>query len=83
MGRTEMRVTVKYFASLREALGRAEEQLEVSDSSSVAEIWTRATAGTELPAVQVLCAVNKEYADNDQPVCDGDEVAFFPPVTGG
>lgn len=78
-----MSVTVKYFANLREALGRAEEHLELSGASSVDEIWARATADSDLPAVQVLCAVNKEYVERDHPVRDGDEVAFFPPVTGG
>jgi len=43
--------------------------------------WTRA-AHTALPE-SLLAAVNMEYARPDQPVRDGDEVAFFPPVTGG
>ena len=78
-----MRVTVKYFASLREALGRAEERMEVPGASTVGDVWSRAVADVGLPKVQVLCALHKEYVDADHPLRDGDEVAFFPPVTGG
>lgn len=77
-----MPVTVKYFASLREHHG-AGRQLEVSgDGVTVADIWARASNGEALPA-NVLMAVNLEYVGADHAVEDGDEVAFFPPVTGG
>ncbi|MBI5611575.1 MAG: molybdopterin converting factor subunit 1 [Gammaproteobacteria bacterium] len=75
------RVTIRYFASLRERLGRAEEVLDLEGIRTVAEVWARAT-GEPLPA-NTLVAVNLEYADFSQPLRDGDEVAFFPPVTGG
>lgn len=48
----------------------------------MADIWARAGGGEALPE-NVLMAVNLEYVDADHPVEDGDEVAFFPPVTGG
>jgi molybdopterin synthase sulfur carrier subunit len=48
----------------------------------VADVWTRAANGAVLPP-NILAAVNHDYARLDQPVKDGDEVAFFPPVTGG
>ena len=77
-----MTIEVKFFASLREQLGQAETCLSVNEPISVAEVWAQATHQAELPA-NVLMAVNMEYVEADSPVQDGDEVAFFPPVTGG
>ena len=77
-----MSITVRYFASLREQLGRDEDRLEHRESDTAAGIWSRAVPEREMPE-RVLIAINQEYADCDQPVRDGDEVAFFPPVTGG
>jgi molybdopterin synthase sulfur carrier subunit len=75
-------VRVKYFASLRERFGRAEDRVVVQPGATVAEVWTRVSGGESMPA-HLLMAVNLEYARPEQPVHDGDEVAFFPPVTGG
>ncbi len=77
-----MSITVKYFARLREQLGRSEEQLPASAGDSVAAIWKAATGTDSLPD-GILMAVNLTYAKVDTPVQDGDEVGFFPPVTGG
>jgi molybdopterin synthase sulfur carrier subunit len=66
---------------LREQLGRSEDLIEAAGAGSVAEVWARATS-RELPAT-LLAAVNMEHAGFDHAVHDGDEVAFFPPVTGG
>lgn len=77
-----MTISVKYFASLRERLGRGEDQIDAPAVATVAELWARLNSGKPLPA-NVLIAVNSEYAQADQAVQDGDEVAFFPPVTGG
>lgn len=83
-----MKVRVRYFASLREALG-ADESVELPAGSSLgalrdvlvarggrhAEVLSRGRA--------VRAAVAQVMADESQPLPDGAEVAFFPPVTGG
>ena len=74
-------ITVRFFAGLREQLGRDTLALPAA-VASVREVWVRATDGAPVPT-HLLAAVNLEYADFDTPVADGDEVAFFPPVTGG
>lgn len=77
-----MTINVKFFASLREKLGSDEQQLDPAGLETVQAVWGAATGNTEMPA-NLLSAVNMEYVDLNYPVKDGDEVAFFPPVTGG
>ena len=77
-----MTIQVKYFASLRETIGRSHDTLNVTDSISVEEVWNQATSSMQRPE-NVLVAINQEYANFSNRVQDGDEVAFFPPVTGG
>ncbi len=77
-----MSVHVKYFASLRETIGRSHDDVLITNNTTVAEIWMLATQNMHRPD-RLLVAVNQEYADFNNEVCDGDEVAFFPPVTGG
>jgi molybdopterin synthase sulfur carrier subunit len=77
-----MPIKVRYFASLKESVGRAEEELVVTDILTVAEVWAQANQGIDKPS-HILAAVNMEYVEFDHLVNDGDEVAFFPPVTGG
>lgn len=77
-----MSITVKYFASLKEHMGRGHDVLGASEAGTVAEVWSRISGANGLPD-NTLAAVNMEYVDADHPVRDGDEVAFFPPVTGG
>jgi molybdopterin synthase sulfur carrier subunit len=77
-----MSIKVRYFASLKESLGRSEDQLAATDVQSVRDVWQTANPDRDLPT-RILAAVNHEYAELDTPVNDGDEVAFFPPVTGG
>ena len=83
-------VTVLYFARLRESLGRAREELalpeSVIDLGSLRDVLVSrgGTWAQELSATrQVRAAVNQQMAAADTPVKDGDEIAFFPPVTGG
>jgi molybdopterin synthase sulfur carrier subunit len=63
-------------------MGRSEEQLPSEAATTVDEVWAQVSGGQPLP-VNLLVAVNMEYASPEQPVRDGDEVAFLPPVTGG
>ncbi|MEX1080951.1 MAG: MoaD/ThiS family protein [Halofilum sp. (in: g-proteobacteria)] len=77
-----MTVQVKVFAHLRERLGFAERSLELPEGATVAGVWEAMSGEAELPS-HVLAAVNLGYAEPDDLVSDGDEVAFFPPVTGG
>jgi molybdopterin synthase sulfur carrier subunit len=75
-------INVRYFAGLREELGKATDLVEATDCRTVADIWWLTTGRKKIPT-NVLCAVNLEYVPNSYRVKDGDEVAFFPPVTGG
>ncbi len=77
-----MSIKVRYFASLKESVGRAEDNLAFVDEVTVAQIWKQANNNKILPE-NILAAVNMEYVTFDSLVRDGDEVAFFPPVTGG
>jgi molybdopterin synthase sulfur carrier subunit len=86
----QVAVSVLYFARLKEAFGRGSERLQLPASlGTVAALreHLRARGGaweTELaPGKAVRVAVNQEMADADTPLREGDEVAFFPPVTGG
>ena len=83
-------ITVLYFARLRETLGRSSEQIAlpaaVRDVEGVRALlearggdWARELA----PGSPVRAAVNQAMAQCDTQVAEGDEIAFFPPVTGG
>jgi molybdopterin synthase sulfur carrier subunit len=82
-------IEILFFARLREQLGTA--RLEYSPAQTPAtvgslmvelrtqgEVWDAA-----LGADNILCAVNQRQAESAQTIAPGDEVAFFPPVTGG
>jgi molybdopterin converting factor subunit 1 len=81
---------VLYFAWLRQKIGVAEE--EVSPPGSVRDVAglidflamrSPGHAAAFADRTVVRCAVNQDFAGLDAPVRPGDEVAFFPPVTGG
>jgi sulfur-carrier protein len=83
-------LTVLYFAWLRERVGASEEQIPVpAGVATVADLitWLSARgpghAGAFANRRTVRCAVNQEFADPDTRIGPGDEIAFFPPVTGG
>ena len=83
-------VTVLYFARLREALGTASEQIALPDDVRDLDGLLRMLTGRggvwldELAAGKpVRAAVNQDVAHGATHIADGDEIAFFPPVTGG
>ncbi|MEX1033266.1 MAG: molybdopterin converting factor subunit 1 [Cellvibrionaceae bacterium] len=85
-----MAIKIWYFARIKEALNCAQEQLELSDGEIVTvedliellsqrgEIWK-----TNLHDEKLLIAVNQTVATMQTTIADQDEIAFFPPVTGG
>lgn len=83
-------ITLLYFARLRETFGTASEKLALPDGVATVDgiramLAARGGAwATELaPGRAFRAAVNQSVARAETPVKDGDEVAFFPPVTGG
>lgn len=83
-------IRILYFARLRDRLKQDAEQMDlppgVSDVNALMQhlrqrggVWTEIFA----PDQPVLCALNQEMAKLDTPLKDGDEIGFFPPVTGG
>lgn len=84
-----MKFRVLYFASLRESLGRAEELVDApAEVSSVAALQRfLAERGAGAPSLaqgrNVRAAVNQQMVRGDVAIAEGDEIAFFPPVTGG
>lgn len=83
-------ITLLYFARLRESLGLSSEQTvlpqEVNDIATLLD-WLRQRGENwqnELaPGKMVRLAVNQDMATTETPIADGDEIAIFPPVTGG
>jgi len=81
-------ITVVFFASVREAVGIPSVEMPGDGARTVAEVVQALSRRGEawqaaLTAENLLVAVNQVMADPARPVRDGDEVAFFPPVTGG
>ena len=74
-------IQIKFFASLRETLGMESASIDAKAGITIRQIWDQVTS-KDYP-VNTLCAINMDYAKPDDTVNDGDEVAFFPPVTGG
>jgi molybdopterin synthase sulfur carrier subunit len=77
-----MRIQVRFFASLRERIGVEELELSLPEGTTVAQVWSCAVDSEPIPD-NVLAARNMEHVDLSTLVADGDEIAFFPPVTGG
>lgn len=77
-----MSIKVRYFASLKERIGRAEDAAVTTAPITARALWRQCVPDLP-PPEQTLVAINLDYADWDSLVNDGDEIAFFPPVTGG
>lgn len=83
-----MTVRILYFAGLREAVGRGEERVDAVEGESIAALRQRlASRDGNWQALATMknikAALNQTMVSPEASVRDGDEVAFFPPVTGG
>ena len=81
-----MRVRVRLFASLREAVGTSEVQLDLADGSTAEEAWQSLASqhpGLAPRRARLTAAINRRYAPFDTPLREGDELVFVPPVSGG
>ncbi len=81
-------IQIQYFARYREALGVDSESLEWDASLRTlndlrARLAARGTEWDVLAGQNLMCARNQELCTLDEPLADGDEIAFFPTVTGG
>ena len=81
-----MRVTIRFFARLRDIAGTADVIREVPQGGTVETAWLALAA--EFPDMaryrgSVSVAVNAEYGRFSQALADGDELVFLPPVSGG
>ena len=77
-----MSIKVKFFARMRDEVGRSNGEVEFVTGMSVVDLWSQLAEGIDYPE-SVMVAVNMEYVSGEPVLNDGDEVAFFPAVTGG
>ena len=78
------RVTLQYYALLREQAGRPNETVDTkADTPAALYAELAARHRFRLPAAQLRVAVNSAFSDWDRRLADGDEVVFIPPVAGG
>ncbi len=81
-----MKVTVKLFARMRELVGTGTLEQEIKENATIADLVDHLHARfpkLAQAAPRTIISVNKEFADPNTPLSEGDEVAFFPPVSGG
>lgn len=81
-----MNVTIRYFAIMREHLGKSVEEIDVPEGTTAGEIFQIAIRDVpRLSSLEraVMVMVNEDYVEPDHPLQDGDEVALIPPVAGG
>tara|TARA_B100000809_G_C15054170_1_gene500085 strand:+ start:147 stop:383 length:237 start_codon:yes stop_codon:yes gene_type:complete len=78
-----MQISIKYFASLRELMGESSVFIDIDKESSIDDVWQHVTKNKKIELDNVMATVNMEYVKSSYVIRDGDEIAFFPPVTGG
>jgi molybdopterin converting factor subunit 1 len=83
-----MKITVRLFAAIREALDRETVELDLPPGATPEDAWgevIKLDAHDRLTArrVNLAAAINRKYAKFDAPLSEGDEVVFIPPVSGG
>ena len=81
-----MKVRVRLFASLREAMGQGEMEIDLPGAATAEDAWQRLVLTS--PALRerrpgLLASINRRYAPFDSPLAEGDELVFIPPVSGG
>lgn len=81
-----MNLNVRLFATLKDYAGASQVSVDVGESATVSDLLDSLTR--QYPAIEpslqsILISVNQEYAERNQPIRSGDEIALFPPVSGG
>jgi molybdopterin converting factor subunit 1 len=81
-----MKIRLLFFAVLRDIAGRSEDVLDLPEGTRAATVWERLR--NEHPELRdyvqpPMIAVNESYVSAEEPLRDGDELAFIPPVAGG
>ena len=77
-----MIIVVKYFASISDAIGKTSEKIVLQQDKTAGEIWLDVSKDIKYTG-KVMIAVNHQYVDDNYILSNEDEIAFFPPVTGG
>jgi molybdopterin converting factor subunit 1 len=81
-----MKVRVRLFASLREATGMGELEIELPAAATAEAAWGRLVEAAPNLAERrrgLLASINRRYSPFDSPLTEGDELVFIPPVSGG
>ncbi|MEM3396112.1 MAG: molybdopterin converting factor subunit 1 [Thermoplasmata archaeon] len=79
-----MKVTVKYFAGLRDIAGKENEKIEVKEKIRIRELLGIIYKKyPDMKQAEIIVAKNRAYADENEVVEEGDEIALLPPVSGG
>ena len=81
-----MKIRLLYFAVLRDIAGRSDDVVELPEGTSTGDVWQRLRdqhAALRDYIQPPMIALNESYVSVDEPLHDGDELAFIPPVAGG
>lgn len=81
-----MKIRIRLFASLREAMGQGEMEIDLPGAATAEDAWQRLVL--DAPSLRerragLLASINRRYAPFDSPLAEGDELVFIPPVSGG